>query len=361
MMPRNIEEQAPAQSSDKVEDWSLQGRCGMTDTDTFFSDQKYLFLDNIYSADEYSRESMTSFAVKRNTFRLFFCDFENNENMPDHEPLPREEHLDLPMSDAEQIANTHTNEQTMAVQTMVVPSQQLHIGGPISDAEQIANTHTNEQTMAVQTMSVPSQQLHLELPLSNDRQIVDTKTTVESQQHQIVAPPPSSSRPALEILAQSSQSCRCKVNLTPQDLYASIPSYVAITFYDIEKEEALFFRGQDSLHFLNLIEDHSNRWYAMVEPESNGYRLDAISLVDLTKHRKIKEGNSAFVCHAMQGCSFYSLVFPTIPNRGLKLPHLNSDTGKWELVSENDVSIEKDGKVSYKGMKEIKRKRSRLC
>lgn len=46
----------------------------MTDTETFFSDQKYLFLENIYSTDEPARENMTSFAVKRNIFRSFFPD-----------------------------------------------------------------------------------------------------------------------------------------------------------------------------------------------------------------------------------------------------------------------------------------------
>lgn len=51
----------------------------MIDTDTFFLDRKYLFLENIYSIDQPARENLTSFAVKRDTFRFFFTDFEGND------------------------------------------------------------------------------------------------------------------------------------------------------------------------------------------------------------------------------------------------------------------------------------------
>lgn len=80
----------------------------MTDTETFFSDRRYLFLDNIYSTDQSKRENMTSFAVKRNTFRLFFADFESDNN-PAREPNLQEEacqpppEMDLDMAQPEQV------------------------------------------------------------------------------------------------------------------------------------------------------------------------------------------------------------------------------------------------------------------
>jgi hypothetical protein len=46
--PCKIAYPTPSQSWDKIEEWSLEQRCGMTDTETFFSDQKYLFFHNIY-------------------------------------------------------------------------------------------------------------------------------------------------------------------------------------------------------------------------------------------------------------------------------------------------------------------------
>lgn len=64
-----------------VEDWSLEWRYGMTDIRSFFSDQKYLFLRNIYSSDDISRENLTSFAVKRDCFLSFFSSLDRDECM----------------------------------------------------------------------------------------------------------------------------------------------------------------------------------------------------------------------------------------------------------------------------------------
>ena len=51
----------------------------MTNTDTFFSDRKYLFLRNIYSPDNKPRKSVISFIVKRNIFKSFFPNREDIE------------------------------------------------------------------------------------------------------------------------------------------------------------------------------------------------------------------------------------------------------------------------------------------
>ncbi|KAJ5602076.1 hypothetical protein N7510_011610, partial [Penicillium lagena] len=77
--PRMISAPRPLQSTDVTRNWSLMQRCGMTDADTFFSDRKYLFLRNVYSPDDEPRESVTSFAVKRDIFRSFFPDNEDLE------------------------------------------------------------------------------------------------------------------------------------------------------------------------------------------------------------------------------------------------------------------------------------------
>ncbi|EDN05105.1 predicted protein [Histoplasma mississippiense (nom. inval.)] len=53
--------------------WSITARCGMTDGASFFSDQKYLFLDNIYARlDDVPGVHLTSFAVKRDFFLAHF-------------------------------------------------------------------------------------------------------------------------------------------------------------------------------------------------------------------------------------------------------------------------------------------------
>lgn len=56
MTPPKLRNIAVSQSWDRIEDWYLEERCGMADSDTFFSDQKYLFLHNIYRRPTYTRE-----------------------------------------------------------------------------------------------------------------------------------------------------------------------------------------------------------------------------------------------------------------------------------------------------------------
>jgi len=58
----------------------LENRCGITDTENFFHDQKYLYLDNIYLSNQLVQETVTIFAVKRNTFKSFFFGFETDKN-----------------------------------------------------------------------------------------------------------------------------------------------------------------------------------------------------------------------------------------------------------------------------------------
>lgn len=81
MTPLKIAYPTPSQSWDKIEEWSLEQRCGMTDTETFFSDQRYLFFHNIYCEDQPGRENMTSFAVKRDIFKSFFPEFDGDSSM----------------------------------------------------------------------------------------------------------------------------------------------------------------------------------------------------------------------------------------------------------------------------------------
>ncbi|KAJ5800692.1 uncharacterized protein N7518_002760 [Penicillium psychrosexuale] len=55
MPARKVDNIIVSQSWDKIEDWKFEERCGMITADTFFSDQKYLFLHNIYSNDQPAR------------------------------------------------------------------------------------------------------------------------------------------------------------------------------------------------------------------------------------------------------------------------------------------------------------------
>ncbi|EDN03777.1 predicted protein [Histoplasma mississippiense (nom. inval.)] len=66
--------------------WSIGSHCGMTDGPSYYSDRKYLYLDNIYShPGDVPRSQMTSFAVKRNFMLVYFPQFEPRDACPNVE------------------------------------------------------------------------------------------------------------------------------------------------------------------------------------------------------------------------------------------------------------------------------------
>ncbi|OJD20603.1 hypothetical protein ACJ73_08060 [Blastomyces percursus] len=63
--------------------WSVSSHCGMTDGPSYYSDRKYLYLDNIYShPGDVPRSQMTSFAVKRNFMLVYFPQFGPQDACP---------------------------------------------------------------------------------------------------------------------------------------------------------------------------------------------------------------------------------------------------------------------------------------
>ncbi|KAJ5928360.1 hypothetical protein N7466_007316 [Penicillium verhagenii] len=301
--PRNNEE-IPSHSWDNVEDWSFQLRCGMTDTETFFSDGKYLFLDNIYSSDQSARENMTSFAVKRNTFRLFFCDFKEDSGLHSGETIEEDyqQPLQLPVDGDEDMGGGGD----MLGEGDIMEDEDM-----IGD-EDIVVSKICQITAPEDTAQDNPQRLHLDSPPDNTPE----KLLLDS--------------PPIVITRQSTQSCECTVHLTPEDLYKSIPaSYEAIIFYEMESQKALFFRHEDTRHFLNLAEGLSERWFAIVESFEDGCCLKNSSLVHLFEYVKGKQ--LAFFCHGLAGTKFTSPVFPKMKKPGLELPRFNLETRMWEL------------------------------
>jgi hypothetical protein len=136
MTPRKVSYPMPLQSWDSVEEWSLDERCGMTDTRTFFSDQKHLFLYNIYSKDQVRYENMTSFAVKRDIFKSFFPDFGEIDIQSMHQPEPTM-HDDVMMSDVPPVIR-----EPMVPQPTMLPPL-----GPIGAVPKPMSVHTQPQAL----------------------------------------------------------------------------------------------------------------------------------------------------------------------------------------------------------------------
>lgn len=333
--PRNVEEEVPAHSCDKFEDWSLQQRCGMTDTDTFFSDRKYLFLENIYSIDQPARENLTSFAVKRDTFRFFFTDFEGNDTelndvddrddmangVADHEDMGDRE----TMSDRDDMGDRegdHTMSgldiEGMIVQTIAPAQPENPINNQLTTVNpmnQMTTVNLNSQI----TMANPNNQL----------------TTTNSPPSWIV------------ILSQSSQICNCKVELDPQDLDKAIREadrdYKMVIFYNMNLRQAIFVKHEKARLAVRPIqnngnpvvdpmkENNGNRMWFIMEPDGAGYSVCLVNLPEIFVHSKFIAKELLFICHAEMGNDFSSYIEPNLGDiQGLELPYLKDD-GNWEV------------------------------
>lgn len=62
----------PSLVMDSRSEFHIAIRCGVTDIETFFADQKHLYLQNMYRYDYAAGPYLTSFAIKRNMFLCFF-------------------------------------------------------------------------------------------------------------------------------------------------------------------------------------------------------------------------------------------------------------------------------------------------
>jgi hypothetical protein len=62
----------PSLVMDFRNEFHIATRCGMTDIESFFADQKHLYLQNMYKYDYATGPYLTSFAIKRNMFLSFF-------------------------------------------------------------------------------------------------------------------------------------------------------------------------------------------------------------------------------------------------------------------------------------------------
>lgn len=62
----------PSLAMESRSEFCIATRCGMTDIESFFADQKHLYLPNMYNYDYAAGPYLTSFAIKRNMFLCFF-------------------------------------------------------------------------------------------------------------------------------------------------------------------------------------------------------------------------------------------------------------------------------------------------
>ncbi|KAJ5184200.1 hypothetical protein N7492_001816 [Penicillium capsulatum] len=303
MPPRIVTGLAPAQTWDKTEDWCLGQRCGMTNTETFFSDQRYLFLENIYSADQAAQENITTFAVKRDIFRFFFTELD------DIGPGL--------MQSSDTIKDTSTNsDRSGEGQLVITVPQQVD---PIQDHN---GTNQDAEMDDVEYTVTPAV-----FPPSNAVSIIHPQTEIAPN----ATANSQDSFADIKIVSQSDKACNCTIGLTPDDFYASVmnlPTYCGIIFCEIDTREVLFLRVEFANEFYNLINDLGDRWFARVDGPN--FPLRTLAIGDIPA---LFQTLPCFIFHGRKG-SFKSKLSPTMAT-AIELPCFNPETNMWVLQSGN--------------------------
>lgn len=290
MTPRVATIPVPIQTCDRSENWNLQSRCGMTDTESFFLDQKYLFLENIYSPDHTIQENMTSFAVKRDIFRSFFSELD----LTDMERM------------REQDAGDQTFNREKAPPTVLQNTEDTGMVG--SDQPIVYN-----QLAPVQSTDIGTEISSLPLPI-------------------VQGPVPTQSNQVTQISEMTPIVCKCTVNMTPDDFYAAftkLPPYNGVMFFDIATSEVLFFRAETANQAHEWIEDLDDRWYARVVDDA--FSLKTISPNEVFTMCQI--GPCFFFHGRRDESSFKSQLTPAATDTDISLPCFNPETNLWTLQS----------------------------
>ena len=313
MTPRSITSITPVQSWDTVEDWSLEERCGMTNTQTFFSDQRYLFLHNVYSKDEPARENMTSFAVKRDLFRSFFPDFSEDQDMepPDEQTGPSDE-------PRQEIATSPM----FAEDTIIRDLSQ----GPQACVPEPITSQPHSPTQLIRTNLpepvIPQPHSQTQLIRTNLPEPMIPQPSGQAQTIQ--------TNPSIATLEwQSPEACSFTIHISADNFYSSYKPYLdsldGVLFFDVMTKEVFCLRRAGFHQLPDLIKEIEKRWFAKVE--------DGLVLKTLNANEAFKqcERGKCIIFHGTT--KFKSSLEPDNTTKEIVLPSFDSAANKWSLLN----------------------------
>jgi hypothetical protein len=261
--PRIISASRPLQSADVPQNWTLAHRCGMTDTDTFFSDRKYLFLRNIYSPDDEPCESVTSFAVKRDIFKSFFpdSDMETTGTFPKAFPSG---------NDVTNIQITSTDMTRHQDTPMPDTTSQPDSSGGNNDQNTLHDTHVPEhQDVAMRDIGSDKtiQPIGDSVVLSSSQLTANNQPAVVPSLGETASDQVGTT--ALSITSQSRAACKCVTSMTPDFFWASCKAYLSsipyVILFNVSRHEVLFLGLSNAHSIFEFAPEINEGWCAKVE------------------------------------------------------------------------------------------------
>lgn len=320
--PRIISASRPLQSADVPQNWSLAHRCGMTDTDTFFSDRKYLFLRNIYSPDDEPCESVTSFAVKRDIFKSFFPDCEDMETTG---TFPK------PSQSGNNVTNIPTDLTRHEDTPMPDTTSQPGISGGNNDQNTLQDTHIPEhQDVAMRDICSDKtiQPICNSVVLSSSQMTANSQPTIVPSLGETASDQAGTT--ALSITSQSSAACKCVTSMTPDFFWASCKPYLSslpyVILFDVSRHEVLFLGLSNAHSIFEFAPEINEGWCAKVE-ELPGQcpTLRTIARAEI-QPQAIKGG---ILFYGVVG-DFRSTLKPFTVTASIMLPFFDTADGIWK-------------------------------
>ena len=349
----------PFLSLDIEEDWSLQKRCGMTDIDTFFSDQKYLFFHNIYCRPNDPRcQSLTSFAVKRDMFLAFFPEFCEDTYMTG---------TDCPSDDRDQADSA-----LMQIETSSTP-QAAPVQGTnmIPEGEEVNMLESSLTTAMVPASSQPQYSSVLETqqllqpqphPLNFDPHILESveppigrELCLVQKEHDRPLLQGASNELILQSLLspaehdinpikwQTVDACACHIGITPSLFYTQLCDQVSESppytiFFHVSKKEIICLLHSSVDRFPDLLRELGDIWFARVD-EGLGKRPMLNSLTVKQVMSMLQQGTSLLFVGNSGDFRSDILLFDihTGVAEAMAMPHFHEGQKLWEMKSQEMI------------------------
>ncbi|KAF7594883.1 hypothetical protein BBP40_007917 [Aspergillus hancockii] len=325
MKTRPLHIQRPCLATDAVKEWTLEHRCGMTHVETFFSDQEYLFLYNIYApGDEPPRENITSFAVKQDMFLAFFgAQFEEDEEV---EQMDDQDQLGTSGEDLEP-PNSRTKGKGRDLTEGNCRTENQTQGPPVtSSTSGILSAGSDQVRTGNNSRHIPEPQPPESFPRPSTH-IPPTVCQAQEISGDLLVGP---------ITVELRGSCTCDVDISAGAFFAYFsaqvkpsPSYAV--FYNLGKKEISCLLYSHESMLLDLLKEKNASWLA--KPAVVGESI-VLSIVNPT-NLFISSAKDDIFFFDSTGTNFQNdLLLPDAKmevQHAIDMPFFDEDQKRWEI------------------------------
>ncbi|KAI9037211.1 uncharacterized protein KD926_000717 [Aspergillus affinis] len=348
LKPRSLVAQQPTRTTDEVAEFSLQMRCGITDAESFFADQPYLFLNNIYeSRDETPRENLTGFAIKQDMFIAFFGDGTEDHDQDMGRSSWR---VDATVDTRENMAAEDTSDPMLLSTALVPHDRSLNL--PAQDMTVDVDMHLSTLDSQLSMVPTPTPLLNgvidnFPQPSTPSMSLIQAapgvSTDVLGPGHELLALQGNSHSQVGHINNQRREYCTFTVNLSPGAFLAQFNAQVKaspgyLIFYNVEKREiACLLRSSGQLQEL-LVSFGNVQWYARPQRTGDSFVLVPLPIPQIP----VMLGQDVVIFFSTRLDFRNNLLMPDatqLPNEAVSMPAFNEQMQNWHMAP-GEIDIE---------------------